>query len=64
MARFLGRTTPFHRLSGKPGKAAALKDATALIDSDFIIVFDADYMPWRGLIRRLMVPFLTPKWAR
>lgn len=55
--RFPGRITPFHRVGGKPGKAAALKDATALIDTDFIIVFDADYMPSRGLIRRLMATF-------
>lgn len=59
--RFPGRITPFHRVSGKPGKAAALKDATALIDTDFIIVFDADYMPSRGLIRRLMAPFFDPE---
>lgn len=61
VARFPGRITPFHRVSGKPGKAAALKDATALIDTDFIIVFDADYMPSRGLIRRLMAPFFDPE---
>lgn len=60
-AKFPGRITPFHRVSGKPGKAAALKDATALIDTDFIIVFDADYMPSRGLIRRLMAPFFDPE---
>ncbi|KQP13302.1 glycosyl transferase family 2 [Pseudorhodoferax sp. Leaf267] len=61
VARYPGRITPFHRTSGKPGKAAALKDATETIDTDFIIVFDADYMPSRGLIRRLMAPFFDPE---
>jgi len=61
VARFPGRIVPFHRIDGKPGKAAALKDATELVDTDFIIVFDADYMPSRGLIRRLMAPFFDPE---
>lgn len=56
-----GRIQPFHRSGGKPGKAAALKDATELVDTDFIVVFDADYLPSRGLIRRLMAPFVDPE---
>ena len=56
-----GRIRAFHRTGGKPGKAAALKDATALVETDFIIVFDADYLPSRGLIRRLMAPFVDPE---
>ena len=59
--KFPGRIQPFHRSAGKPGKAAALKDATERVDSDFIIVFDADYLPSRGLIRRLMAPFVDPE---
>jgi len=55
--KYPGRIVPFHRTGGKPGKAAALKDATELVKTDFIIVFDADYKPSRGLIRRLMAPF-------
>ncbi|WP_293995209.1 glycosyltransferase family 2 protein [Sphaerotilus sp.] len=61
VARFPGRIRPFHRVDGKPGKAAALKDATETVDTDFIIVFDADYLPSRGLIRRLMAPFFDPE---
>ena len=61
MLEFPGRIKPFHRTGGKPGKAAALKDATELVDTDFIIVFDADYLPSRGLIRRLMAPFVDPE---
>jgi cellulose synthase/poly-beta-1,6-N-acetylglucosamine synthase-like glycosyltransferase len=59
--RFPGRIKPFHRTGGKPGKAAALKDAMAHVDTDFIVVFDADYLPSRGLIRRLMAPFIDPE---
>jgi cellulose synthase/poly-beta-1,6-N-acetylglucosamine synthase-like glycosyltransferase len=61
VAKYPGRIRPFHRVSGKPGKAAALKDATALVNSEFIVVFDADYLPSRGLIRRLMAPFFDPE---
>ncbi|MEK8025458.1 glycosyltransferase [Pseudaquabacterium rugosum] len=61
VARFPGRIQPFHREGGKPGKAAALKDACERVDTDFIIVFDADYLPSRGLIRRLMAPFFDPE---
>ena len=60
-AKYRGRIRPFHRVGGKPGKAAALKDATELVETDFIIVFDADYLPSRGLIHRLMAPFYDPE---
>jgi cellulose synthase/poly-beta-1,6-N-acetylglucosamine synthase-like glycosyltransferase len=58
-----GRITPFHRTSGKPGKAAALKDATDLVDRScgVIIVFDADYIPSRGLMKQLVAPFFDPE---
>ncbi len=61
IAKYPDRIRPFHRVGGKPGKAAALKEATALVDTEFIIVFDADYLPSRGLIRRLMAPFFDPE---
>lgn len=60
-ARHPGRIRAFHRTDGKPGKAAALKDATATVTTPFIVVFDADYLPSRGLIQRLMAPFLDPE---
>lgn len=56
-----GRIRPFHRTGGKPGKAAALKDATARVDSEIIVVFDADYLPARGLIKQLVAPFFDPE---
>jgi cellulose synthase/poly-beta-1,6-N-acetylglucosamine synthase-like glycosyltransferase len=56
-----GRVTPFHRSEGKPGKAAALRAATERVTSDILIVFDADYVPGRGLIKQLVAPFFDPE---
>lgn len=61
VAQYPGRITPFHRTSGKPGKAAALKDATECVTSDIIVVFDADYLPARGLLKQLVAPFFDPE---
>jgi len=61
VARFPGRIRAFHRREGKPGKAAALKDATALASGDILIVFDADYVPGRGLLKQLAAPFFDPE---
>lgn len=56
---------PFHRLGGTPGKAAALKDTTAIVVreklADVIVVFDADYLPGPQLLKQLAVPFLDPE---
>ncbi|MBA2676660.1 glycosyltransferase family 2 protein [Ramlibacter sp.] len=52
---------PFHRTSGKPGKSAALKDALALAEGDIAIIFDADYVPPKGLLRQLVAPFFDPE---
>lgn len=60
-ARHPGRIVPFHRIDGMPGKAAALKDATELTGSEILIVFDADYLPGRGLIKQLVAPFFDPE---
>jgi cellulose synthase/poly-beta-1,6-N-acetylglucosamine synthase-like glycosyltransferase len=56
-----GRITPFHRSRGKPGKAAALKDAMRLVETEVVLVFDADYIPGRALIRQLVAPFFDPE---
>lgn len=56
-----GRIAPFHRAAGKPGKAAALKEATAHVSSEIIVVFDADYLPSRGLLKQLVAPFFDPE---
>lgn len=56
-----GRIEAFHRTGGKPGKAAALKDAMAHARGDVVLVFDADYTPPPGLIHQLVAPFLDPE---
>jgi cellulose synthase/poly-beta-1,6-N-acetylglucosamine synthase-like glycosyltransferase len=56
-----GRITPFHRTAGKPGKSAALKDAMAYVRTEVFLVFDADYVPGRALIRQLVAPFFDPE---
>lgn len=59
--RFPVRVAPFHRQNGTPGKAAALKDAMAASDAAIHLVFDADYLPGRGLIKQLVGPFFDPE---
>jgi cellulose synthase/poly-beta-1,6-N-acetylglucosamine synthase-like glycosyltransferase len=59
-ARHPNRIKPFHRKSGKGGKAAVLADATGLVKDEIILVFDADYIPGRGLIKQLVAPFFDP----
>jgi len=61
VARHPGRITPFHRTGGKPGKAAALKDAMAYVNTEIMLVFDADYVPGKALIRELVAPFFDPE---
>lgn len=59
--RYPGRIFPLHRQTGKPGKAAALKDATESVTSEIVLVFDADYIPGKGLIKQLTAPFFDPE---
>jgi cellulose synthase/poly-beta-1,6-N-acetylglucosamine synthase-like glycosyltransferase len=61
VVRHPGRITPFHRSGGKPGKAAALKDAMAYVNTEIMLVFDADYVPGKALIRQLVAPFFDPE---
>ena len=60
-SKFPVRVAPFVRRDGKPGKAAALKDAMAVTDAPIHLVFDADYLPGRGLIKQLVGPFFDPE---
>ncbi|NDF12687.1 MAG: glycosyltransferase family 2 protein [Proteobacteria bacterium] len=55
------RVKHFDRKEGKPGKAPALKDACQNVKSDIIIVFDADYIPGKGLVKQLASPFFDPE---
>jgi cellulose synthase/poly-beta-1,6-N-acetylglucosamine synthase-like glycosyltransferase len=59
--RYPNRISPFHRTSGKPGKAAALKDAMVMVKTEVFLVFDADYVPGQALIRQLVAPFFDPE---
>ena len=61
VARFPSRISPFHRTSGKAGKGAALKDALNFAEGDIAIIFDADYVPGRGLLKQLVAPFFDPE---
>lgn len=61
VARFPSRISPFHRSSGKAGKSAALKDALRFAEGDIAIIFDADYVPGRGLLKQLVAPFFDPE---
>jgi cellulose synthase/poly-beta-1,6-N-acetylglucosamine synthase-like glycosyltransferase len=59
--RFPGRIRPFHRVTGRGGKAAALKDAMEMVETEVILIFDADYIPGSGLIKQLTAPFFDPE---
>ena len=61
MARYPARISPFHRSGGKAGKSAALKDALHFAEGDIAIIFDADYVPGRGLLKQLVAPFFDPE---
>ena len=61
VARFPSRISPFHRIDGKAGKSAALKDALQFAVGDIAIIFDADYVPGRGLLKQLVAPFFDPE---
>ncbi len=48
---------PLHRDTGGRGKPHGLNDAMKLAQGDIIVVFDADYMPSRGIIRDIAICF-------
>ena len=60
-AQYPSRISPFHRTGGKAGKSAALKDALAYAQGDIAIIFDADYVPGKGLLKQLVAPFFDPE---
>ena len=59
--RFPERIRPLHRSEGKSGKGAVLRDATEHVTTDVMLVFDADYVPGRGLVKQLVAPFFDPE---
>jgi cellulose synthase/poly-beta-1,6-N-acetylglucosamine synthase-like glycosyltransferase len=62
VARSHGRLQVLHRRpDAAPGKPAALKDALALVRSEIVAFFDADYLPDPPLLKTLVAPFLDPQ---
>ncbi len=60
-ARHPEQIKPYHRKEGTAGKAAALNDTLGRVETDILLVFDADYVPGRGLIKQLVSPFFDPE---
>ncbi len=52
---------PLYRRSGLRGKPVALNDGLQAASHEIVIVFDADYLPPRGLLRDLAMAFLDPE---
>jgi cellulose synthase/poly-beta-1,6-N-acetylglucosamine synthase-like glycosyltransferase len=52
---------PLHRYAGERGKPAALNEALQKARGDIIIIFDADYLPPRGIIKNIAVCFNDPE---
>jgi len=48
---------PLHRTEGLRGKPAGLKAATRIAQGDILIIFDADYIPGKSLLKFLAAPF-------
>jgi cellulose synthase/poly-beta-1,6-N-acetylglucosamine synthase-like glycosyltransferase len=52
---------PLHRSSGERGKPVGLNDALRIAQGEIIIIFDADYLPPRGILRDMAVCFKDPE---
>jgi len=52
---------PFHRNTGRRGKPSALNEAMRRIKGEVIIVFDADYVPPKGILKDLANSFRDPE---
>ncbi len=53
--------TAFHRNTGPRGKQHALNEAVEMAKGNIILVFDADYLPPKDILRSLSAPFKDPK---
>jgi cellulose synthase/poly-beta-1,6-N-acetylglucosamine synthase-like glycosyltransferase len=45
----------------RPGKPAAIAEVIEQIDSEVVVFFDADYLPYPPLLKLLMAPFVDPE---
>jgi cellulose synthase/poly-beta-1,6-N-acetylglucosamine synthase-like glycosyltransferase len=52
---------PLHRYEGERGKPAALNEAMKMAKGEIIIVFDADYLPPKGILKDIAVFFNDPE---
>lgn len=52
---------PLHRDTGGRGKPYGLNDAMDIATGDIIIVFDADYIPSKGIVRDIAICFKDPQ---
>ena len=50
-----------HRRNGKRGKAMALHYGTREAQGEVLVVFDADYLPGKSLLKFLVAPFADPE---
>jgi cellulose synthase/poly-beta-1,6-N-acetylglucosamine synthase-like glycosyltransferase len=50
-----------HRSTGPGGKGAALRIASAQARGEILLLFDADYVPGRSMIKFLVAPFCDPE---
>jgi cellulose synthase/poly-beta-1,6-N-acetylglucosamine synthase-like glycosyltransferase len=52
---------PLHRYNMKRGKPAALNDALEISDKSIMVIFDADYLPPKGILKEMAVCFENPE---
>jgi len=52
---------PYVRDTGTRGKPAAMNEVMEFATGEVIIVFDADYLPPKGIIRDIAISFLDPE---
>lgn len=52
---------PLHRYEGKPGKPEALNEGLKQAQNDIIVVFDADYLPPKGILKDIAASFNDPE---
>lgn len=52
---------PLHRQTGTRGKPSALNDALNIANGEIIAVFDADYLPPKGILRDMVISFKDPE---
>ncbi len=52
---------PYYRNTGQRGKPSALNDVIKISEGEIIVVFDADYLPPKGIIRDIVISFQDPE---